>query len=121
MTDFFEALQIARDELEKAVHNGEQGKFRRNSGKTIFIRSKDKKVTKGPEDLKGSRLIVKDVTTVGMAADLGSPSAEVLLTDGVKKPKKKPQSFDAMVKSIDGLIDSLKSVSNPSPESGDKN
>lgn len=47
------------EQLEKAYHNGEHGKFRRVKGKNVFIRSKDKKVVKGPDKLKGKRLIMK--------------------------------------------------------------
>lgn len=118
--NFFEALNEVKQELEKAMHNDERGKFRRVGGKTIFIRSSDKTVTKGPEHMKGTRLVMKgsaQVSTSGMASDLGSPSAEVLLTGGESK-RKKARSMDLMVKSIDDLIELLRS--NTSSESDNK-
>jgi hypothetical protein len=53
-----ERLPMSED-IEKAYHNGEYGKFRRVKGKNTFIRAKDKKVTKGPKQLKGKRLVMK--------------------------------------------------------------
>lgn len=83
-----ESLIKRVDELEKAVREGVQGKYRRVDGKTVFIRSDDKKVTKGPDRLKGRKLVMKDTTTAaGMAAQFGSPSAEVMMTDGAKRKK----------------------------------
>lgn len=53
-----ERLPMSED-IEKAYHKGEYGKFRRVKGKNVFIRAKDKKVVKGPNKLRGQRLVMK--------------------------------------------------------------
>ena len=93
--------------LEKAERDGEQGRYRRVKGKTVFIRSKDNEVTKGPDKLKGKRLMVKDVTSAGYADQLGSPSAEVQLTDGMKRRKKGSYQGEPVIKSLHDQADSL--------------
>lgn len=104
MEDFITALE----DLSKAVHNDQQGKYRRVAGKTVFIRSEDKKVTKGPEKLKGKRLMIKtDVSTADFSAQVGSPSSEVLLTDGLKRKKKGSFQDEPVVKSLHAQVDSL--------------
>lgn len=76
------------DELEKAVREGVQGKYRRVDGKTIFIRSDDKKVTKGPDRLKGKKMVMKSTVTAGGAsAAFGEPSGSVMMTDKDKAKK----------------------------------
>lgn len=79
-----DSLTSRVDALEKAVRDGVQGKYRRVDGKTVFIRSTDEKVTKGPDRLKGKKMVMKDagiVSTDGLKQQLGSPSAEVILTE----------------------------------------
>lgn len=48
-----------RLELVKAEYMGHTGKWRRVEGKLVFIRSKDKKVMRGPNELRGKRLLMK--------------------------------------------------------------
>lgn len=60
-------------ELLKAWRNGKRGKFRRiDGGKLKFIRSADGVVEK------------QTTSTAGMAADLGTPAADVHMTDKAK-------------------------------------
>lgn len=83
-----ESLIAQVEELEKAIREGVQGKYRRVDGKTVFIRSDDKKVTKGPERLKGRKLVMKDaVSSAGTAAAFGEPSGTVMMTDPAKTKK----------------------------------
>ena len=61
---------LCMTELLKAWRNGKRGKFRRvDGGKVKFIRSHDGVVEKDA------------TTTAGLASDMGSPAAEVSLTD----------------------------------------
>jgi hypothetical protein len=107
MQDFINALT----DLSKAVHNDEQGKYRRVAGKTVFIRSDDKKVTKGPDRLKGKKMVMKtDVSTADFTDQVGSPSSEVLLTDGMKRRKKGSYQGEPVVKSLHAQVDSLTEI-----------
>lgn len=87
-----DSLIAAVDRLEKAVREGVQGKYRRVEGKTVFIRSEDEKVTKGPERLKGKKLVMKSsdgkTSIENMKGALGTPSSEVVLTGAVTEPNK---------------------------------
>lgn len=83
-----ESLIARVEELEKAVRDGVQGKYRRVDGKTVFIRSNDEKVTKGPDRLKGRKLVMKDaVSAAGTTAAFGQPSGSVMMTDKDKAKK----------------------------------
>jgi hypothetical protein len=101
-----------------AEYQGKQGKFRRLEGKTIFIRSEDKKVTKGPEKHKGRRLMMKDagaVTTAGMAADFG-PDANVELTDGMTRRKKRVNVIKSVHEDLDILTEYMTALQAPEIE-----
>jgi hypothetical protein len=75
-------------ELEKAVREGVQGKYRRVDGKTVFIRSDDEKVTKGPDRLKGRKLVMKhEIGSAHTHAAFGEPSGTVMMTDKDKTKK----------------------------------
>jgi hypothetical protein len=100
-----DSLIEAVDTLEKAVRDGVRGKYRRVEGKTVFIRSDDSKVTKGPERLKGRKMVMKEAaSSAGMEDDFGSPSAEVMLTDGKKKRKKAMFETEPVVKSLEDRL-----------------
>ena len=105
MYDLFEQMN-EREKLEKADRNGERGKYRRVAGKTVFVRSKDQKCVKGPNDLRGKKMVMKgETTTEGFVDDLGSPSAEVQLTEN-KDSKKKKKSMP-VIKSVGDRVEAL--------------
>lgn len=89
-----------------AEHNGEQGKFRRLKGKTVFIRSKDSVVTKGPE--KGKRLIMKGTISSEGLRDNGDFDATPMLTNKKKKQKKECSCGEhAISKSVSENLDTI--------------